>query len=87
MRAKLRASGRVSTLAGLGWGRNDDEDEARMSMTHPRTGRPRERVLTMRGIGKRFGAVKALTDVDFWVNEGEVVALVGDNGAGMSTLV
>ncbi|MEZ3159529.1 ATP-binding cassette domain-containing protein [Microbacterium sp. BWT-B31] len=41
----------------------------------------------MRGIGKHFGAVKALTDVDFWVNEGEVVALVGDNGAGKSTLV
>ncbi len=49
--------------------------------------RTRERVLTMRGIGKRFGAVKALTEVDFWVNEGEVVALVGDNGAGKSTLV
>jgi ABC-type sugar transport system ATPase subunit len=38
-------------------------------------------------ISKHFGAVKALTDVDFWVNEGEVVALVGDNGAGKSTLV
>ena len=58
-----------------------------MSMTHPRTARTRERVLTMRGIGKHFGAVKALTDVDFWVNEGEVVALIGDNGAGKSTLV
>lgn len=58
-----------------------------MSMTQPRAGRPRERVLTMRGIGKHFGAVKALTDVDLWVNEGEVVALVGDNGAGKSTLV
>lgn len=59
-------------------------------MTTPsptRTGRHRERVLTMRGIGKHFGAVKALTDVDFWVNEGEVVALIGDNGAGKSTLV
>ncbi len=53
----------------------------------PRTGRHRERVLTMHGIGKHFGAVKALTDVDFWVNEGEVVALIGDNGAGKSTLV
>jgi D-xylose transport system ATP-binding protein len=41
----------------------------------------------MRGIGKHFGAVKALTDVDFSVNEGEVVALIGDNGAGKSTLV
>ncbi|MDQ2688992.1 MAG: ATP-binding cassette domain-containing protein [Chloroflexota bacterium] len=52
-----------------------------------RGARTRERVLTMRGIDKRFGAVKALTEVDFWVNEGEVVALVGDNGAGKSTLV
>jgi D-xylose transport system ATP-binding protein len=58
-----------------------------MSMPQPRTGRARERVLTMSGIGKHFGAVKALTDVDFWVNEGEVVALIGDNGAGKSTLV
>ncbi|GAA2006874.1 ABC-type sugar transport system ATPase subunit [Microbacterium ulmi] len=52
-----------------------------------RVGRVRDRVLTMRGIEKHFGAVKALTDVDFWVSEGEVVALVGDNGAGKSTLV
>jgi len=58
-----------------------------MSFPAVRTGRVRERVLTMHGISKRFGAVRALTDVDFWVNEGEVVALIGDNGAGKSTLV
>ena len=58
-----------------------------MSMTQPRPGRSRDRVLTVHAIGKHFGAVKALTDVDFWVNEGEVVALIGDNGAGKSTLV
>ena len=58
-----------------------------MSMTQQRPGRSRDRVLTVHAIGKRFGAVKALTDVDFWVNEGEVVALIGDNGAGKSTLV
>jgi ABC-type sugar transport system ATPase subunit len=58
-----------------------------MTANQARVGRTRERVLTMRGIDKHFGAVKALTDVEFWVNEGEVVALVGDNGAGKSTLV
>ncbi|GHO67450.1 ABC transporter ATP-binding protein [Ktedonobacter sp. SOSP1-52] len=51
-------------------------------------GRPAgQPILQMRGIGKHFGAVRALNNVDFEVYPGEVVALVGDNGAGKSTLV
>jgi D-xylose transport system ATP-binding protein len=38
-------------------------------------------------VSKSFGSVQALTDVDFDVQQGEVMALVGDNGAGKSTLI
>jgi D-xylose transport system ATP-binding protein len=44
-------------------------------------------VLELKGVTKRFGAVEALSDVDFEVYPAEVVALAGDNGAGKSTLV
>ena len=38
--------------------------------------------LRVSGIHKRFGGVYALQGVDFEVARGEVMALVGDNGAG-----
>ena len=44
-------------------------------------------LLELRSVAKRFGAVQALAGVDLQVRPGEVVALVGDNGAGKSTVV
>ena len=41
----------------------------------------------MRGIGKRFGAVPVLADVDFEAWAGEVHVLAGENGAGKTTLI
>ena len=44
-------------------------------------------VLDARNISKRFGAVIALRDASLQVKRGEIVALMGANGAGKSTFV
>ena len=46
-----------------------------------------ESLLQLRGIGKSFGPVQALSGVDLDVPAGQVTALIGDNGAGKSTLI
>ena len=40
-----------------------------------------EPVLSLRGISKRYGPLQVLKNVDLDVHAGEVVALLGENGA------
>jgi fructose transport system ATP-binding protein len=44
-------------------------------------------VLSIRGLTKHYGGVKALTEANFALAPGEHAAIVGDNGAGKSTFV
>ncbi|NWF70024.1 MAG: sugar ABC transporter ATP-binding protein [Chloroflexi bacterium] len=46
-----------------------------------------QELVRMEKISKFFGRVQALDNVDFTVNNNEIVGLVGDNGAGKSTLI
>lgn len=44
-------------------------------------------LLQLKGVGKAFGPVQALTGVDLDIPAGQVTALAGDNGAGKTTLI
>jgi len=45
-----------------------------------------EPILRLRGVGRRFGGLRAVADVDLEVRPGERRAILGPNGAGKTTL-
>lgn len=44
-------------------------------------------ILTVKGLRVNYGMIQAIKGVDFHVNEGEIIALIGANGAGKTTIL
>ena len=44
-------------------------------------------VIVAQGLRKRYDDVEAVAGIDLVVDEGEVVAILGPNGAGMTTTI
>lgn len=46
-----------------------------------------EKVIEVQHLSKSFGSHLVLKDIDFYVNKGEVVSIIGSSGSGKSTLL
>ena len=56
-------------------------------MTSIQTTAPSETILEVKGIKKRFDDTVVLKGIDFTVNKGEVVVIIGSSGSGKTTLL
>src|SRR5690606_3287422 len=61
-------------------------DPAALPQLEPLPARGTE-VMSLRGLGKSYGGVRAVHDVDLTLATGEILGLIGPNGAGKTTLV
>ena len=59
----------------------------RSASSAPHEPLPRETVLRLLNVSKRFGATPAIEGVSFEVKRGEIVGVIGRSGAGKSTLI
>jgi urea transport system ATP-binding protein len=48
---------------------------------------PRQFVLLLEGVNKTFDGFKAISDLTFYMDEGELRTIIGPNGAGKSTMM
>jgi ABC-type polysaccharide/polyol phosphate transport system ATPase subunit len=61
------------------------QTESAVLATTPRLGHESPQAITVAGLRKSYGPVRAVRDVSFCVRHGEIVALLGPNRAGKTT--
>jgi ABC-type branched-subunit amino acid transport system ATPase component len=62
-------------------------EESAVRTATPGASEPEDALLDVQNLQVRYGAIQAVRDVSFRVARGEIVALIGANGAGKSTIL
>jgi simple sugar transport system ATP-binding protein len=74
-------------VSGHGFARTPFMPPHQMNVNNPVPASVEPHALRMLNIEKYFGLVRALTNINLEVGRNEIVGLIGDNGAGKSTMV
>jgi len=64
----------------------DDEDTSAMNLRFPPSPRSGNLVIEAKNLGKSFGDLEVLKDLEFTIERGEKIAFIGKNGEGKTTL-
>jgi branched-chain amino acid transport system ATP-binding protein len=88
IKAYLGAGGEREVTTALGAGGVEEEREVEAALGSSRSVRePDKPILDVQDLSVSYGAIVAVRGVSFRVGAGEVVALIGANGAGKSTIL
>ena len=64
----------------------DDEDSSAINLRFPPSPRSGNLVVEAKNLGKSFGELEVLKDLEFTIERGEKIAFIGKNGEGKTTL-
>ncbi|MBQ6704448.1 MAG: ABC-F family ATP-binding cassette domain-containing protein [Opitutales bacterium] len=65
----------------------EEEDDSQIAFAFPPAPQSGQVVLELNGLDKSYGALNVLKNINFKIERGERIAVVGVNGAGKSTLI
>ena len=65
----------------------DEVVDKKMNFSFPESGKPGKIILEIHSLSKSYGEKKVIQNLDFQIDRGDRIALVGQNGQGKSTLV
>jgi branched-chain amino acid transport system ATP-binding protein len=77
----------IAHRRSLSGGRGNANDVVSGNLSGPGAAQDRETVLTVAGVSKHFGGVRAVEDISLAVRRGGLTSIIGPNGAGKTSLL
>ena len=82
----IQVQSRVKQLEKLDRIEIEEEDNSALKLNFPPAPRSGKVIVEAKGIGKSYGSLEVLRDIDLTIENGEKVAFIGRNGEGKTTL-